>query len=77
MIIAQIISSGEANIHSYYKIISKIEIILVLLAVLIIASIISLIIIYRSLNKYSLIISDFKKKYELFVFHSYTDYEIK
>ena len=76
LIIAQIISSGEANIHSYYKIISKIEIILVLLAVLIIASIISLIIIYRSLNKYSLIISDFKKKYELYAFHSYTEYEI-
>ena len=70
LIISQIQTTGEANIHTYYKLITKIEIIILVLAVLLIASILSIIIIYINMKRYSLIISNFKKKFEFFVFHS-------
>ena len=70
LIISQIQTTGEANIHTYYKLITKIEIIILVQAVLIIASILSIIIIYINMKRYSLIISNFKKKFEFFVFHS-------
>ena len=75
LIISQIKTSGEAYIHNYYKLITKIEIIILILGVLIIASILSIIIIYNSLKKYSLIIDNFKKKFEFFIFHSECDVE--
>ena len=70
LVISQIQTTGEVYIHSYYKLITKIEIIVLVLAVLIIASILSIIIIYMNMKKYSLVISNFKKKFEFFVFHS-------
>ena len=69
-IIAQIQSSGEVYIHTYYKLITKIEIIILILVILFIASILSIIIIYTYIKKYSLIINKFKNKFELYVFHS-------
>ena len=75
LIISQIKTSGEAYIHTYYKLITKLEIIILVLGVLIITSILSIIILYNSLKKYSLIISNFKQKYEFYVFHSYSEAE--
>ena len=69
-IISQIHTTGEAYIHTYYKLITKIEIKILVLIVLIITSILSIVIINVNMKKYSLIISNFKKKYEFFVFHS-------
>ena len=69
-IISQIQTSGEADIHTYYKLITKIEIMILVLVVLIVTSILSIVIINVNMKKYSLIISNFKKKYEFFVFHS-------
>ena len=73
LIISQIKTSGEAYIHTYYKLTTKIEIIILVLGVLIIMSILIIIILYKSLKKYSLIIENFKQKYEYYVFHSYCD----
>ena len=70
LVISQIKTIGEVYIHSYYKLITKIEIIVLVLGVLIITSILSIIIIYKNMKKYSLVISKFKKKFEFFVFHS-------
>ena len=75
LIISQIKTSGEAYIHNYYKLITKIEIIILILGVLVVTSILSIIIISNSLKKYSLIIENFKKKYEFFIFHSECDAE--
>ena len=69
-VISQIQSSGEVYIHTYYKLITKIEIIILILIILIIASILSIIIIYTHMKKYSLIINNFKNKFEFYVFHS-------
>ena len=69
-VISQIQATGEAYIHSYYKLITKIEISILVLGALIIASILSIVIIYMNMKKYSLVISNFKKKFEFFVFHS-------
>ena len=75
LMISQIETTGESYIHSYYKLVTKIEIILLVLVMTIIMSILSIIIIYISLKKYSLIIEKFKQKYELFVFHSESEVE--
>ena len=69
-VISQIQSSGEVYIHTYYKLITKIEIIILILIILIIASILSIIIIYTHMKKYSLIINNFKNKFEFYVFNS-------
>ena len=74
-IISQIKSSGEVFIHTYYKLITKIEIIMLVLVILFIASILSIIIIYINMKKYSLIISNFKNKFEYYVFHSENEEE--
>ena len=68
-IISQIETTGEIYIHTYYKLITKIEIIILILIVLIIVSILSIIFIYTNIKKYSLIISKFKKKFEFYLFH--------
>ena len=70
LVISQIRTTGEVYIHSYYKLITKVEIIVLVLGVLLIASILNIIIIYMNMKKYSLVISNFKKKFEFFVFHS-------
>ena len=75
LMISNIQTEGETYIHSYYKLITKIEIIVLVLGVLIIASIINVIIIYRNMKKYSLVISNFEKKFEFFVFHSENESE--
>ena len=75
LMISQIETTGESYIHSYYKLVTKIEITILVLFLTIVISILSIIIIYISLKKYSLIIEKFKQKYELFVFHS--EYEIE
>ena len=69
-IISQIKSTGEVYIHTYYKKITKIEIIILVLFILLIASLLCIIIIYINAKKYSKIISDFKNKFEFYVFHS-------
>jgi hypothetical protein len=50
--------------------VTKIEITILILAVPLIASVLSAIIIYISLKKYSTLIEKFKQKYEFYVFHS-------
>jgi hypothetical protein len=72
-IISEIKTTGEIYIHTYYKLITKIELIIVILIILIITSILSIFIIYKSIEKYSLIISDFKQKYEMNIFRSNTE----
>ena len=69
-IIAHIKSSGEAYIHRFYKSITKVEIIIFILSIFIILSILTIVVIFNSIKKYSLAITNFKKKYELFIFHS-------
>ena len=69
-IISQIKTTGEVYIHTYYKLLTKIEIIILVLFVLIMTSILSIIIIYINMKRYSLIISNFKQKFEYYVFHS-------
>jgi len=73
--ISQIRTTGESYIHSYYKLVTKIEIIIIVLVMTIITSISSIIIIYISLKKYSIIIEKFKQKYEFFAFHSESETE--
>jgi hypothetical protein len=68
--ISQIETTGESFIHSFYKLVTELEIKILVLAMTIITSILSIIIIYISSKKYSLIIDKFKQKYELFIFHS-------
>ena len=68
-IIAQIKTSGEVNIHTYYKLMMKIEMLSFLISIILILSILTIIIIYKSFVKYSLIIAKFKRKYEFYVFH--------
>ena len=74
-IIAQIHSTGEEYIHTFFKLITKIEIMVSVLFVLFIASLLIIIIIYKDMKKYSSIISNFKNKFELYVFHSENDDE--
>ena len=69
-VIAQIHSTGEEYIHTFFKLITKIEIMVSVLFVLFIASLLIIIIIYKDMKKYSSIISNFKNKFELYVFHS-------
>ena len=75
LMISKIQTTGESYIHSYYKLLTKIEIIVLVPVMTIIMSILSIIIIYNSLKKYSLIIEKFKQKYELFLFHSECEVE--
>ena len=70
LIISQIKTFGETSIHTYYRLRTKLEIILIVPGVLIVISILNIIIIYITLKKYSSIINNFKQKYELYVFHS-------
>ena len=69
-IIAQIRSTGEVYIHTYYKKLTEIEIIILVFFVLFIVSLLSIIIIYINMKKYSLIISNFKNKFEFYIFNS-------
>ena len=63
-------TSGELYIHIFYKLTTKIEIMILILVSLIIVSSISIIIIVNNLKKYSDIISKFKETYELYLFKS-------
>ena len=69
-VISQIKTSGEVYIHTYYKYLTKMEIRILVLVVLFIASILSIILICINIKKYSLIISNFKNKFEFYAFHS-------
>ena len=69
-IIAQIRSTGEVYIYTYYKKLTEIEIIILVLVILFIVSLLSIIIIYINMKKYSLIISNFKNKFEFYIFNS-------
>ena len=69
-VFSQIKATGETYIHTYYKILTKIEIIILSLVVIFIASILSIIIIYKNMKKFSLVISKFKNKFEFYVFNS-------
>ena len=71
LMISQIETTGESYIHSYYKLVTKIEITILVLFLTIVISILSIIIIYISLKKYSLIIEKFKQKYELLLITKY------
>ena len=70
LIIAQIKTSGEVNIHTYYKLMIKIEMLSFLISIISILSILTIIIIYKSFRKYSIIIDNFEQKYEYYIFHS-------
>ena len=69
-IISQIGTTGEVYIHIYYKLITKIEIIIIVIVILFISSILNIILIYKNMKQYSLMISNFKKKFEFYIFHS-------
>ena len=68
-IISEIKTTGEVFIHTYYKLITRIEIIILVLVILFIASILSIILIYINMKQYSLIISNFKIKFEHYIFN--------
>jgi hypothetical protein len=63
---------SSAQIFEYYFYSTQILYLIgfLVLAILIISSIISIIIIYVNLSRYSKIIKDFQKNYEIFVFHT-------
>ena len=69
-LIAHIKVSGENYFHTYNKFLLKIEIIISVIFISLSITIISIILLYQNLKKYSLIISKFKQKYELYIFHS-------
>ena len=75
-IISEIKTTGEVFIHTYYKLITRIEIIILVLVILFIASILSIILIYINMKQYSLIISNFKIKFEHYIFNFGNEDEI-
>jgi hypothetical protein len=56
--------------YLFYNTINKTEIIVIILIILLFSFIITIVIIYKNLKKYSLIIEEFTQKYEKFVYHS-------
>ena len=70
LIMTQIKMSISLFWYYFFSLITQIEIIILVLGITIISSVICMIIMYVNLRRYSLIIKEFKKKHELFVFHS-------
>ena len=70
LIISQIKTSIDLFLYFYYSLITQIEIMVLVFGITFIGSIICMIIMYINLRRYSIIIKEFKKKHELYVFHS-------
>ena len=69
-IISQINFTYESFEFHFYTTVIRIEIITLVFSVSMLCSCICIIIVYVNLRRYSLIIEEFKQKYELYVFHS-------
>jgi hypothetical protein len=70
LIFSEIKSNTETLFFQFFNISYKMEIMTILLISLLLTFIITIVIIYKNLNKYSLIIEEFTQKYEKFVYHS-------
>ena len=67
---SDIYSNTISLFYLFYNTINKTEIIVIILIILLFSFIITIVIIYKNLKKYSLIIEEFTQKYEKFVYHS-------
>ena len=70
LVISQIKSSTHYLIFNFFILFSQMEVLILVLGISLISIIICLIIIYVNLRRYSVIIKEFVKKFELYVFHS-------
>ena len=69
-IITQITSNVDLYLYYYYNLSTKVQIIVLVSVSLFIDSFLCVIVMYISLRKYTLIIKDFKEKYELYLLQS-------
>jgi hypothetical protein len=69
-IVTQIASNADLFLYYYYNLSTKVQIIVLVSVSFFISSFVFVIVIYLSLRKYTLIIKEFKEKYELFLFQS-------
>ena len=70
LVISEIKSNTQSLFYLFYNINNKIEIMILILIILFLTFSITIVIIYKNLKKYSLIIEEFKQKYEEYVYHS-------
>ena len=69
-VISEIKSNTQSLFYLFYNTVNKIELMILILIVLLFTFSIVIVIIYKNLKKISLIIEEFKQKYEAFVYHS-------
>ena len=70
LIISQIKTSINLFLYYYFSLVTQIEIMIIVFGITLIGSVICMIIMYINLRRYSIIIKEFKKNHELYVFHS-------
>ena len=70
LIFSDIKSNTQTLFFLFYNTVNKIEIIAIILITLLFTFTIAIVIIYKNLRKFSLIIEEFAQKYEKFVYHS-------
>ena len=70
LVFSEITSNSHLLFYLFYNTVNKMEIIVIIIITLLFTFIITIVIIYKNLKKYSLLIEEFTKKYELFVYHS-------
>ena len=70
VLFSEIQSNTISLFYLFYNTVSKTEIIVIIMIILLFSFIITIVIIYKNLKKYSLIIEEFTQKYEKFVYHS-------
>ena len=70
LVISSIKSNTQSIFYLFYNTNNKIEIMILILITLLFTFSITIVIIYKNLKKFSLIIEEFKQKYEEYVFHS-------
>ena len=73
LIITQVKSNNGLYDYQFFSYMQLIEIIFIVLSITVISFIICMIIMYLNLRKFSLIIKEFKKKFELYVYNLETD----
>lgn len=69
-VISEIKSNTQSLFYLFYNTVNKIEIMILIMTILLFTFSIVIVIIYKNLKKISLIIEEFKQKYEAFVYHS-------
>ena len=70
LIITKINSNTHSFIYSFYNFVTYIEINALVLGIALIGASICTIIVYVNLRRYSIIIQEYKKKYDLYIYHS-------